>query len=106
MFIHLFLSILTLENESVGLFKMLTSTETCIQEAVNPQKHHCENLKYGKCDTALRKEREQLSARFRNVSKHVLTLIRGKQRGLKWLGVNEVLNFGIESPDSWVCDCS
>jgi hypothetical protein len=33
----------------------------------------------------------------------VLTLIRGKQSGPKWLRVTEVLNVGVESPDSWVC---
>ena len=36
----------------------------------------------------------------------MLTLIRGKQSGLKWLGVTEVLNLVVESPDSWVHVCS
>jgi len=36
----------------------------------------------------------------------VLTLIRVKGSGLKWLGVTEVLNLVAESPDSWVHVCS
>jgi hypothetical protein len=35
----------------------------------------------------------------------VLTLIRGKYSGLKWLGVTEELNHGVESPESWVHVC-
>jgi len=77
-----------------------------MQKTVNSQKHRCENLKCSKYDTAVRKERKQLVARCRNIKKSVLKLIRGKQSGLKWLGVTEVLNVEVESPDSWVRDCS
>ena len=52
------------------------------------------------------KESKQLFARRRNIRKRALTLIRGKQSGLKWLGVTEVLNVAVESPGSWVCVCS
>jgi hypothetical protein len=100
-FIRLFLSILTLENEALRSFEMSVtthlSTETHIQEVTNPQKHRCENLKWTKCDTAVRKERKQQVARHINISKCVLTLIREKHSGLKWLGVAEVLVVG-----SWI----
>ena len=36
----------------------------------------------------------------------MLTLIRGKESELKWLGVTEVLNLVVESPDSCVHVCS
>jgi hypothetical protein len=36
----------------------------------------------------------------------VLTLIRGKESGLKWLEVTEVLNLVVESPDSLLRICS
>jgi len=45
--------------------------QTHIQEAMNHQKHRCENLKCSKCDRALRKERKQLLARCRNIRKRV-----------------------------------
>ena len=32
----------------------------------------------------------------------MFNLIRGKQSGLKWLGVTEVSNVEVESADSWV----
>jgi hypothetical protein len=105
-FIHLFLSILTLKNKSQRSLETSIcaelSTETRIQEAMNPQKHRCENLECSKCDTAVRKERKQLAARRRNIRKLVLTLIRGKQSGLKWLRVTEVLTLIIQSPESFV----
>jgi len=73
-------SILSLENETMPSFKTSVtahfSTKTSIQEAMNTQKHYCENLKCSKCDTAVRKERKKLVARRRNIRKGVLNSIR------------------------------
>ena len=61
---------LTLENAALRSFeKSVTahlSTKTRIQEAMNPQKHCCGNLKCSKCLTTVRKERKPLVARRRN----------------------------------------
>jgi hypothetical protein len=75
-------SILSFENETMPSFETsLTAhlpTKTSIQEAMNPQKHRCENLKCSKCDIAVRKEIKQLLARRRNIRKGVLNSIRGR----------------------------
>jgi hypothetical protein len=69
---------------------------------MNPQNHRCENLGCSKCDTIVRKERKQLVVKLRNIRKLVLTLIRVKQSGLKWLRLTEVLTLVVQSPESFV----
>jgi hypothetical protein len=59
--IGVFLYILTLENKALRSFETSVtahlSTDSRIQEAMNPHKQRCENQKYSKCDSTLRKER-------------------------------------------------
>jgi hypothetical protein len=43
-----------------------------------------------------------VSAHVPSRFKRAIPLIRGKQSGLKWLGVTEVSNVEVESADSWV----
>jgi hypothetical protein len=76
---------------------------------MNTQKHCSENLISKKFDralwTELKKQTKQILARRRNIKKHVLIMIRENQSGLNWLGVSEVSNVAVSSPDSRMCVC-